>query len=188
MSDSALANNGQPLSEGHRHGSKLIWLLLTVFVLVIDQSSKYVADEYLSYARPVEILPFFDLLLVYNKGAAFSFLAEAGGWQRWFFAVLATGISIMLLVWMYQLKRHETWLAIALALVLGGALGNLYDRVMLGYVIDFVSLHYAGYYFPAFNAADSAITAGAIMLIIDVLFLSKGQASDSAANESGDVK
>lgn len=162
----------------------MIWLVLTALVVIIDQVTKYVADEFLSYARPVEILPVFDLMLVYNKGAAFSFLSEAGGWQRWFFSVLSAGISVVLVVWIYRLQRHETWVAIGVALILGGALGNLYDRVVLGYVIDFVSLHYRDYYFPAFNVADSAITAGAIMLIIDLLFLS-GRSTDNAGSGAG---
>ncbi len=168
-------------------GRQLIWLVLTALVVIIDQVTKYVADEFLSYARPVEILPVFDLMLVYNKGAAFSFLSEAGGWQRWFFTVLSAAISVVLVVWIYRLQRHETWVAIGVALILGGALGNLYDRVVLGYVIDFVSLHYRDYYFPAFNVADSAITAGAIMLIIDLLFLSGRNPGNAAPGTGGDA-
>ena len=180
MRDSAMIGAGSKgLAAGP--GRQLVWLVLTVLVVVFDQATKYIADEVLSYARPVEILPVFDLMLVYNKGAAFSFLSEAGGWQRWFFTVLSAGVSVMLVVWLYRLKRHETWIAIGLALILGGALGNLYDRVMFGYVIDFVSLHYREYYFPAFNVADSAISAGAIMLIIDMVFLSGRYKDDATA-------
>ncbi len=181
MPDNAMpATDSTVLAPGL--GRQLVWLVLTVLVVVFDQATKYIADEVLSYARPVEILPVFDLMLVYNKGAAFSFLSEAGGWQRWFFTALSAGVSVMLVAWLYRLKRHETWVAIGLALILGGALGNLYDRVMFGYVIDFVSLHYSEYYFPAFNVADSAISAGAIMLIIDLVFLS-GKDKDDAASE-----
>ena len=152
---------------------KLVWLWLSLLVVGLDQVSKQLATAFLEYARPVELLPVFDLILLHNKGAAFSFLAGAGGWQRWMFALLAGGVSVALVVWIKRLKTHETWLAIALALVLGGALGNLYDRVILGYVVDFISVHYQQHYFPAFNLADSAITVGAIMLIIDTLWLSR---------------
>lgn len=147
--------------------SQLVWLWLSALVVIIDQITKYVADEYLSYGRAVELLPVFDLTLAYNTGAAFSFLADAGGWQRWFFSVLAGVVSVVLVVWIKRLKPQETWLALALALILGGAVGNLYDRVMLGYVIDFISVHYQHYYFPAFNVADSAISVGAAILILD---------------------
>ncbi|MCF7981818.1 MAG: signal peptidase II [Pseudomonadales bacterium] len=156
--------------KAKRHPSQLIWLGLTLLVVLLDQVSKYLADEHLSYAQAVALLPIFDLTLVYNRGAAFSFLADAGGWQRWFFAILAAGVSLVLVVWLQRLKSSETLLAIALAMILGGALGNLYDRVALGYVIDFISVHYKEYYFPAFNFADSAISIGAVLLIIDSLF------------------
>ena len=160
-------------SLGKKSMGKLIWLWLSLLVVGLDQVSKQLATAFLEYARPVELLPVFDLILLHNKGAAFSFLAGAGGWQRWMFALLAGGVSVALVVWIKRLKTHETWLAIALALVLGGALGNLYDRVILGYVVDFISVHYQQHYFPAFNLADSAITVGAIMLIIDTLWLSR---------------
>ena len=152
-----------------RAAGQLVWLCLSALVLISDQVTKYVADEYLSYGIPVKIFAFFDLRLAYNSGAAFSFLADAGGWQRWFFTVLATVVSVVLVVWLKRLQRHEIWCAISVALILGGAVGNLYDRVALGYVIDFISVHYKQYYFPAFNIADSAITVGAIMLIIDAI-------------------
>jgi len=162
---------------------KLAWLWVSALVAVLDQLTKYLATANLEYARPVELLPVFDLTLLHNTGAAFSFLASAGGWQRWFFALLASVVSVVLVVWIKRLKAHETWLAIALALVLGGALGNLYDRVVLGYVVDFISVHYQQRYFPAFNLADSAITAGAIMLIIDTLWLSRRQSSLGQNND-----
>ena len=116
---------------------------------------------------------YFDWVHVYNRGAAFSFLAGESGWQRWFFAAIALGVSAVLVVWLKRLKADETWLAIALAMVLGGALGNLYDRVVLGHVVDFILVHWQNqYYFPAFNLADSAITVGAVMLALD-MFKSK---------------
>lgn len=148
-------------------GSKLSWLGLSVVLVLLDQGTKYLAEQYLEYAEAYSLLPVFDFTLVYNSGAAFSFLADAGGWQRWFFALLATAVSLALIVWIKRLRRDETLLAIALAMILGGALGNLYDRVALGYVIDFISVHYKHYYFPAFNLADSAISIGAALLILD---------------------
>ena len=157
----------------------LVWLTLSVLILVSDQITKYLADEYLSYGIPVKIFSFFNLTLAYNSGAAFSFLADAGGWQRWFFAIIAFVVSVILIILIKQMKRHEVWSAIALALILGGAVGNLYDRVTLGYVIDFISVHYRHYYFPAFNIADSAISVGAVMWIIDTF---KRPSPDKSSN------
>jgi signal peptidase II len=153
---------------------KLGWLWLTVVVIVLDQISKLYFENSLSLYEQIVIIPdYFSWTLAYNTGAAFSFLADAGGWQRWFFAAVALVVSGVLLVWMKGLKQHETWVAIALALVLGGALGNLYDRVAYGHVIDFILVHWQSrWYFPAFNLADSAITLGAIMLVLD-MFRSK---------------
>ncbi|WP_432471163.1 signal peptidase II [Amphritea sp. HPY] len=162
--------------------SALIWLWLVVVVVVLDLATKYLADTMLPYGIAHPQLPVFDLTLLYNKGAAFSFLSEAGGWQRWFFAIIAIVISGVLLVWMARTPVQQRWLGCSLALVLGGALGNLYDRVVHGYVIDYISLHYDQYYFPAFNLADTAISIGAVMLIIDMLFFSETeQNSDTSA-------
>jgi signal peptidase II len=152
-------------------GSCLIWGWLSLLVVLLDLGSKQLADAYLSYAEPNPLLPVFDLTLLYNKGAAFSFLSDAGGWQRWLFAFIAVLVSVVIVIWLRRIERNQWWLGLALSMVLGGALGNLYDRVVLGYVIDFISLHYQGYYFPAFNLADSAITLGAVILIFDMLFL-----------------
>lgn len=149
--------------------SALIWLWLSVLVIVLDLATKYLASAFLDYAKPLHILPILDFTLLYNKGAAFSFLANHGGWQRWLFALISTGVSIALIVWLKRLPRQSAWLACALSLVLGGAIGNLYDRIVHGHVIDFISVHWQASYFPAFNIADSAITIGAIMLIIDAL-------------------
>ena len=153
---------------------KLGWLWLTVVVIVLDQISKLYFENSLSLYEQIVIIPdYFSWTLAYNTGAAFSFLADAGGWQRWFFAVVALVVSGVLLVWMKGLKPHETWGAVALALVLGGALGRLFDRVADGHVIDFILVHWQSrWYFPAFNLADSAITLGAIMLVLD-MFRSK---------------
>lgn len=149
---------------------KLAWLWLSLVVIAVDQISKhwFVANFNL-YEQMVVIPDMFSWTLAYNRGAAFSFLANETGWQRWFFAVIALAVSVVLVVWLKRLKANEGWLAIALALVLGGAVGNLYDRVVLGYVVDFILVHWkTEWYFPAFNMADSAITLGAMMLIVDM--------------------
>ena len=149
---------------------KLTWLWLSILVIAADQISKhwFVANFNL-YEQMVVIADLFSWTLAYNRGAAFSFLANEAGWQRWFFAVIALAVSAVLVVWLKRLKANETWLAIALALVLGGAIGNLYDRVVLGHVVDFILVHWkTEWYFPAFNIADSAITVGAVMLALDM--------------------
>lgn len=143
----------------------LRWLWLAVAVIVLDLVTKYVASSQLGYAQPVEVLPFFNLTLLHNPGAAFSFLATHPGWQRWFFAIVAIGASVGLTIWLTRIKNDEKLLAIALPLIIGGALGNLYDRLVHGYVVDFLSFHVAGWYYPAFNVADIAITLGAVALI-----------------------
>ena len=145
----------------------LKWLWLSAVVVVLDLGTKWLATDMLDYAISVPVLPFFNFTLLHNTGAAFSFLASAGGWQRWFFAALAVAISVMLVKWLASIKGDK-WLAIAIALVLGGALGNLYDRVLLGYVVDFLHFYWESYHFPAFNIADSAITVGAIMMALDI--------------------
>lgn len=146
----------------------LLWI--TVLVLVLDQVSKAYFEGTLSLYQQIVVIPdLFSWTLAYNTGAAFSFLADSSGWQRWLFALIAVVVSAVLLVWLRRLKPSDTWLAIALALVLGGALGNLYDRIVLGHVIDFILVHWQNrWYFPAFNLADSAITVGAIMLALDM--------------------
>jgi signal peptidase II len=112
--------------------------------------------------------------LAHNSGAAFSFLANQGGWQRWFFAGIALVVSVALVIWLKKLPRSNRWLAIALALILGGAIGNVYDRIVLGHVVDFLDVYWGRAHFPAFNIADSAITVGAIMMGIDVIKNPKG--------------
>lgn len=153
---------------------RLSWLWLSLLVLVIDQASKFYFESKLEMFQQIVIIPdLFSWTLAYNTGAAFSFLADSSGWQRWLFALIAIVVSAVLVVWLKRLGRNDTWLAVALALVLGGALGNLYDRIALGHVIDFILVHWQNrWYFPAFNIADSAITVGAIMLALD-MFKSK---------------
>ena len=149
---------------------KLPWLWISVLVFVLDQATKFYFEGTLRLYQQVVVIPdYFSWTLAYNTGAAFSFLADESGWQRWLFALIAVGVSAVLVVWMKRLKSDETWLAIALALVLGGALGNLLDRMLLGHVVDFILVHWQNrWYFPAFNLADSGITVGAIMLALDM--------------------
>ena len=146
------------------------WMWLSVLVVVLDQATKYLAETLLVLHQPVPVWSWFNWLLTYNTGAAFSFLADAGGWQRWFFLGLGVAVSIGLVVWLMRLRPGERRLAVALALILGGAVGNLIDRVWLGQVIDFIQLYYERWYWPAFNLADSAISVGAVLLVIDSLW------------------
>lgn len=145
------------------------WSWITVLVIVLDQLTKILADQYLQYHQAVEVIPMFNLTLMYNKGAAFSFLANAGGWQRWFFLILTSAVSIFIYLWLRKLKAHQVMQYTALALILGGAIGNLIDRAIYGHVIDFLDVYFQQHHWPAFNIADSAITVGAILLIYDTL-------------------
>ncbi|GMR16680.1 MAG: signal peptidase II [Gammaproteobacteria bacterium] len=145
----------------------LKWTWLAVVVVILDQLSKYIASTSLVLYKPVAVMPMFNWTLMHNTGAAFSFLHDAGGWQRWFFAVLAIVVSIVIVLWIKRLQQHEKLQAIALALILGGAIGNVIDRVWLGYVVDFIQVYYQQWYWPAFNIADSAISIGVAMIIIE---------------------
>ena len=162
--DSAMEKSGD---SGQSGAGKLKWLWLTALVIALDLGTKAVATAMLSYGSPVPVMPFFNFTLLHNTGAAFSFLAGAAGWQRWFFVILALVVSVVLVLWLRKLERHETWSAIAFALILGGALGNVYDRVVHGYVVDFLHFYWQNWHFPAFNLADTAITIGAAMIILD---------------------
>ncbi|MDH5370195.1 MAG: signal peptidase II [Gammaproteobacteria bacterium] len=143
------------------------WIWLAVVVVILDQITKYIASTSLEMLQPVAVMPMFNWTLMHNTGAAFSFLADAGGWQRWFFAIVALVVSTVIVLWLKRLEQHEKWQAIALALILGGAIGNVIDRIWLGYVVDFIQVYYQQWYWPAFNIADSAISIGVAMLIID---------------------
>ncbi|MEJ2347281.1 MAG: signal peptidase II [Gammaproteobacteria bacterium] len=147
----------------------LKWLWLSVLVVVLDQVSKALASAHLHYHQPVDVLPMFNLTLSYNTGAAFSFLGDAGGWQRWLFVGLAVVVSVVLVLWLKRLTRREVWIASSLALIVGGAVGNVIDRVRLGYVVDFLDVYYRSWHWPTFNIADSAITVGVTILILDGL-------------------
>jgi signal peptidase II len=147
------------------------WLGLAAVVVLLDQLTKLAAEAWLAYHQPVPVIPFFNLTLSYNTGAAFSFLADSGGWQRWFFAVLALAVSVFLIGWLRQLGDRDRWLSASLALVLGGAVGNLIDRLAYGHVIDFIQLYYERWSWPVFNIADTAITLGVIGILAHTLFV-----------------
>jgi signal peptidase II len=154
------------------------WLWLSALAIVLDQLTKKIAEAELLLHKPVAVFPSFNFTLMYNKGAAFSFLSEAGGWQRIFFVILSTAISIFLFFWLKQItgdekQKNNQLIQIAIALILGGAIGNLIDRVLTGEVVDFIQVYYSTYYFPAFNIADSAITLGAGLLILDMFLEAK---------------
>ncbi len=146
----------------------LRWYVLSFTVIIIDQITKYFAVEKLALHEVKSIYEGFNLILIYNEGAAFSFLSDAGGWQRWFLIGVSCIVCVFIVVWMYQSISKSKCLLAGLSLILGGALGNLWDRLSLGYVVDFIEVYYKDLYWPAFNIADSAITIGAILLILDI--------------------
>lgn len=145
------------------------WYATAFVVLALDQASKHAIEAAFEYGETKVFTAFFNFTLAYNTGEAFSFLADAGGWQRWFFGIIAMVASILLIVWIGRVAAVKVREAFALAFILGGALGNLYDRIVLGHVVDFIVVHYQDNYWPAFNLADSAITLGAAVFIIDML-------------------
>ena len=145
----------------------LKWLWLSLLVLILDQASKLAIDSSMQLFESIPIMPGFSLTYVHNTGAAFSFLSQAGGWQRWLFAGLAIVMSSVITVWLLRLQKHETLMATALSLILGGAIGNLIDRVAYGYVIDFLDVYYQTWHWPAFNIADSAICIGVGLMLLE---------------------
>ena len=147
----------------------LHWLWLTGIIIAADLLSKQFASQLLQMHQPVNILPVLNFTLSHNYGAAFSFLSDAGGWQRWLLAAIAFFTSLAIAVWMKRLPKHDTWMAIALALILGGAVGNLYDRITFGYVVDFIDCYWGDAHFATFNIADAGISIGAVMMAIDVI-------------------
>ncbi|MFZ2170915.1 MAG: signal peptidase II [Methylococcaceae bacterium] len=156
----------------------LKWLWLSLLAVILDQGSKLVIDSSMRLYQSIPVMPYFNLTYVHNTGAAFSFLSEAGGWQRWFFAGLAILISAAIAVWLARLKQHEILLAVALSLVLGGAIGNLIDRLAYGYVIDFLDVYYGDWHWPAFNVADSAITLGVMLMLAESFGLGSSKRAD----------
>lgn len=152
-----------------------LWYVLALVILLADQLSKHAISSHFLLYETESYTSFFQLTLRHNYGAAFSIFADGDGWQRWFLGIVAALVSVGLVVWLARMPRVFTIEGLALALVLGGAMGNLYDRVALGYVVDFIVFHYKQYEWPAFNVADSSIFVGAALLIYDAIFLKKGE-------------
>lgn len=150
------------------------WLWLSVVVIALDQLSKQLVEATFMLYETLPVLPFFNLTLVYNEGAAFSFLSDQGGWQRWLFSGLALVVTGVLVAWLIRL-RSERLLAVSLSLVIGGAAGNLIDRVLFGHVIDFLDLYYGRLHWPVFNVADAAITLGVVLMLLDALLEQKAR-------------
>ena len=161
------AVSGSGAGRAERAGA-LRWLWCSLAVIVVDQSTKLVALELLDPASSVELLATLNLVLAYNTGAAFSLLSTAGGWQRWLFIGLALAICAFILHWLRDLPRHARLLPLALSLIIGGAVGNVIDRVRIGAVVDFIDFHVGDWHWPAFNAADSAICIGAALLVLSM--------------------
>ena len=153
-------------------------MAIAVITLLLDQASKWLALSQLQIGNPEEVLPFFNWLLLLNPGAAFSFLAQSSGWQRWFFTALGL-LACVYIVYMLRKHQDERLLCVALSLILGGAAGNVLDRLMYGAVVDFIDLHYANWHWPAFNVADSAICIGAVLIIVSELRKSFGKSPQS---------
>lgn len=147
----------------------LYWLWLSVVIVFIDQLTKYVVLLHLRFLLSVSVFPFFNLTLDYNRGAAFSFLSAFGSWPRWFFIIMTLIISSVVFIWLLKTNKNNHWQKISLALILGGAIGNLWDRLTLGYVIDFLDLFFKQWHWPIFNVADSAITVG-VFILLYILF------------------
>ena len=154
------------------------WLFIAVAIVCLDQLTKQLADNMLTYGEPLAILPNFNFTLLYNKGAAFSFLNSAGGWQRWFFTIVALVVSAVIVFWLKAAGEEQRWTPAGLVLILGGAIGNVIDRVVFGHVIDFIQVYYGTFYWPAFNVADSAICVGAAILLLSGWLVKPQKAAD----------
>jgi signal peptidase II len=155
----------QWLNQARQTG--LVWLWLAVSIILIDQLTKFWAVSSLEPYQPIVIFPIFNLTLAFNHGAAFSFLGDEDGWQRWLFILLALGVSMMLVLWLAKTPKSQRVLVVGLTLILAGAIGNVIDRIYLNYVIDFIDFHWGGWHYPTFNVADIAITLGALSLVWD---------------------
>lgn len=165
------------MSDIRLDGRNAWWLLVSVVVIAADQVTKLAVVENLTLYQRIPLLPVLDLVRLHNTGAAFSFLADAGGWQKWLFTGVAIVVSIAILWWIMTLPRKgRAILAFGLALVLGGAIGNVIDRTLYGYVVDFILFHYEAWSYPAFNVADSAITVGVIFILYDGVILERRRA------------
>lgn len=168
--------------------SLLLWYGAALLIVVLDQVTKVWAESALAGGQAIVLTSFFRFELAYNTGAAFSLLYDAGGWQRWLFSAFAFLISVAIVIWIARLVRAGTrgrgLELLALALILGGALGNLYDRLVLGHVVDFIVWHYRQYHWPTFNIADAAISTGAVLLIIDMFFVQAKQINDEGESST----
>jgi signal peptidase II len=164
--------------------SAIKWVWLSIVIMIIDQVTKFYISQQFELYESIQVIPGINFTYVHKTGAAFSFLSDAGGWQRWLFISLSSGISILLIFWLKKQPSTGIWLAIALALILGGAVGNLIDRIFLSYVIDFVDVYYDKWHWPVFNVADSAISIGVVMLIIDSFWFDQA----SVSTHSGYIK
>ena len=153
-------------TQQNQLGSAKTYLFLALFVLIADQVSKWWAQMSLPMAQAIKVTDFLNCFLIYNPGAAFSFLSQAGGWQRWFFTIIGI-IAAVVIIWLLQKNTQDRPFCIALALILGGAIGNVLDRLLYGAVVDFIDVHYQGWHWPAFNLADSAISIGATLIVIN---------------------
>ncbi|MBY4897276.1 signal peptidase II [Cupriavidus sp. AU9028] len=168
-----MAANSRPAARRRtaaatRNVTPWLWLSFSLLIVLLDQFLKILVERSFSYGESRPVTSFFNLVLVYNKGAAFSFLADAGGWQRWFFTILGLAVGGFI-VWLLFRHTGQKLFCLAVSLVMGGAIGNVIDRIVYGHVVDFLDFHAAGYHFPAFNLADCAITVGAVLLIVDEL-------------------
>ena len=163
----------KPTNANVTNARFVMWMVVAVAIVIADQVTKWAIVEWIPLYDKVPLNSFINLTHQKNTGAAFSFLAQAGGWQRWFFVVLAAGVSAVIAVWLWRIRNDgQTVLAAGLAMVLGGAIGNLIDRIVLGHVTDFIQVWFGGWAFPSFNVADAGISVGAALLIIDALFIS----------------
>jgi signal peptidase II len=167
-----------PKSRFNLQSPAWLWFAIAAVLLLADQLTKLWIVEHYTYGSGDSITAFFNLVHVRNYGAAFSFLDNEGGWQRWGFSIFAAVVSVVLIVWIARLSPQKKLEGLALGLILGGALGNLYDRVTLGFVVDFLDFHWSGWHFPAFNVADSGITLGALLILADG-FLNRTDQTDN---------
>lgn len=166
-----MTNEDKPEPSGYARYA--IWMSLSTLIVILDQATKWAILKWVPLYEKISVNAYINITHQRNSGAAFSFLADAGGWQRWFFILLAVGVSSVIGVWLWRIRTEgQLILAAGLALVLGGAIGNVIDRILHGFVIDFIQVLILGWPFPSFNVADSAISVGAVFLIIDALFLS----------------
>jgi signal peptidase II len=156
----------------------LRYLAIATITLLLDQASKWLALSNLKLGIPEQVLPFLNWLLLFNPGAAFSFLAQGSGWQRWFFTIIGL-VACIYIVWLLRKNQNDRLLGVALSLILGGAIGNILDRLMYGAVVDFIDVHYATWHWPAFNIADSAICIAAVLIIFGELHKSFGKSPQS---------